>query len=82
MVRGRRELPRVGDGGREMDPGSFPFSTWGWGLAQAGALGAAEQGLSKPWEQLGAATSQMEIWLPFPERHVGLQEGWAAVRAL
>lgn len=59
-----------------------PSSTWGWGLAQPGALGAAEQGLSKPWEQLGAASSQMEIWLPFPERHVGVQEGWAAVRAL
>lgn len=59
-----------------------PSSTWGWGPAQAGALGAAGQGMSKLWEQLRAASSQMEIWLHFPEGHVAGREGWAAVCAL
>lgn len=82
MVRGRRELPCTGDGDREMDPGSFPFQYMGLGSCTAGALGAAGQGMSKLWEHLGTASSQMEIWLHFPEGHVGIQEGWAAVHTL
>ncbi|XP_009325303.1 PREDICTED: potassium voltage-gated channel subfamily H member 4 [Pygoscelis adeliae] len=73
-----------GDGSRELDLGSFPFQrvglgwTWtvqsclGWGL------GAAGQGMSKLWEQLGAAGSRTETWLLFPE---GPEEGWAPLQA-
>lgn len=59
-----------------------PSSTWGWGPAWAGVLGTTGQEMSKLWEQLGAASSQMEIWLHFPEGYVGVKEGWAAARAL
>lgn len=46
MARGRRELPRVGDGDRDLDPGSFPFPYMGLGsrpgwTGEEQALGAA-----------------------------------------
>lgn len=44
MVRGRRELPRVGDGDWEMDPGSFPFQYMGLGYCPGWGLGDSRTG--------------------------------------
>lgn len=44
MVRGRRELPCVGDGGQEKDPGSFPFQYMGLGSCPGWGRGGSRTG--------------------------------------